>query len=249
MGLHIYSGALVRFYTNDWENEIKKFAREQGIEYQRAWNGDEPVWPTKDEAIEHLAWMRETIIETMKPPDAALWNDSIAEYHTIKLHDEAREAICLVAAHLHRPDLLMPQRMPDEAYRDQAYKEAGAKGYLIGPIAAFESALIVPCPFDGVSLIQSPLDEQVLTCSTALLRKALDFVREGYWRGEVDSRNWAERGLGFSRNSGYRDENSAQWIACAEPEESLRLNAEFAFSVYSSMLEFSDANGTAIALS
>jgi hypothetical protein len=246
MGLHIYSGSLVRFYTHDWENEIQRMARERGIEYQASWPGGEPKWPSKAEAAEHLAWMRQSIIEKQKlPATEALWDDAVDDYHTIKLHHEAREAITIVSAHLHRPDLPMPRTMPHEEFGDNAYNEASAKGYLIGPIAAFESALVLPGAFDGIMFVESPLKEQVLTCSKAFLRKALAFVREGYWGGSVSPHEWTERGLGFARGSG--GERDGEWVADEEPEESLRLNAEFAFGVYSSMLDFSDSNRTAIA--
>jgi hypothetical protein len=61
MGLHIYSGSLVRFFTNDWENEIQQLARKHGIEYQTSFPEGEPDWPTRNAAIEHLSWMRSTL--------------------------------------------------------------------------------------------------------------------------------------------------------------------------------------------
>jgi hypothetical protein len=95
-----------------------------------------------------------------------------------------REAIKIVAAHLHRPDLPFPMQMPKNRDEDPAYAEAGAKGHLIGPIAAFDCSLIVHGQFDGVMWVRSPLGERVLTCSVEFLRASLRFVLTGFWNGE-----------------------------------------------------------------
>jgi|CXWL01.1.fsa_nt_gi hypothetical protein len=242
MGVHIYSGSLVRFYTNNWENEIQRWARENGVKYQSSFAGPTPAWPTSDEATEHLAWMRSTFEHGVS------WNDDETDYHTIKLHQEGRDALTLVAAHLHRPDLPMPLSMPADPMDDVALAEAGPKGYLIGPIAAFESSLIVPGDFDGVTFVESPLHERVLTCSTKFLRNAMAFVRKGYWSDSVEPDSWLNRGLIYARDSGSVDVASGDFTADDEPEGSLQGNAEFAFGAYSSVLAFSDKHNTAIAI-
>jgi hypothetical protein len=244
MGLHIYSGSLVRFYTNDWENEIQRLARENGMEYRTDYPFGKPKWPNKVHAVEHLEWMRSTLAESLGPLS---WNDDLEEYHTIKLHHEGREAVTMVAAYLHRPDLVMPATMPANIEGDPAYAEAGAKGYLVGPIAAFEAGLVLPGDFDRLRFIESPMQEQVLICSTAFLRSALTFVAKRYWNGEVHPSDWAQRGLAYARSGGTKGPDGT-WTAEAEPADSFRGNAEFAFGVYTSMLEFSERHNTAIAV-
>jgi hypothetical protein len=249
VGVHIYSGSLIRFYTNDWENEIQRWARENGVEYQSTFSGPTPTWPTSEQTREHLAWMR-GVLEEQVGADHVSWNDDTVEYHTIKLHEDGRDAITLVAAHLHRPDLPMPHRMPPDLMSDAAYAEAGKKGYLVGPIAAFDSSLILPGDFEGVRLIESPLNEKVLICSTEFLRTALSYVAENYWRGHVEPFAWADRGLIYARGSGATElkGGESRFVQDDEPNESLRGNAEFAFGVYSSLLAFSDEHRTAIAI-
>lgn len=242
MGVHIYSGSLVRFYTNDWENEIQRWARENGVEYQSSFSGESPSWPTVEKAKEHLAWMRSTF------ESAASWNDDETDYHTIKLHQEGRDALALVAAHLQRPDVPMATTMPDDMMSDVAYAEAGPKGYLIGPIAAFDCSLILPGDFDGVRFVESPMREKVLTCSTEFLKAAMAYVSKNYWNDCVDPKAWIERGLVHARESGFVDVESGGFVAEKEPENSLKGNAEFAFGVYSSVLTFSDSHNTAIAI-
>ena len=236
MGTHIYSGSLVRFYTNDWENEVQRYARESGHTYSTNWSGKEPSWPTRDEAAARLGQMRSDLLRTIElEPESALWRGDVADYHTIKLHAEAREAIKIVAAHLHRPDLPFPTEMPEDAQLDPAYAEAADKGYLIGPIAAFDCSLIIPGRFERVTFVASPLNERVLLCSTEFLRASLYFVANGFWNATVKPAEWRARGLIFARG----DE---------EPDEALKGNAEFAFGVYSEMLKYSDAHATAIAI-
>ncbi len=247
MGVHIYSGSLVRFYTNDWENEIQQWARENRVEYRTSFSDSPPTWPNREEAKEHLEWMR-SVLDAELGAGRMSWNDAVAEYHTKKLHQEGRDALMLVAAHLLRPDLPMPRTMPADAMTDVAYAEAGQKGYLIGPIAAFESSLILPGDFDGVRLIESPLREEILICSTAFLRAAMAFVRKNYWNDSVDPCAWMDRGLIYARGSGSTDPADGKFVRNNEPENSLRGNAEFAFGVYSSLLKFSDENNTAIGI-
>lgn len=249
MGLHIYSGSLVRLYTNDWENEIRRWARENGVEYQASFSGAPPVWPTPEQAKEHLLWMRSVLAEQVGAAHVS-WNDEAPEYHTLKLHQDGRDAITLVAAHLHRPDLPMPTQMPSALMDDPAYAEAGKKGYLLGPIAAFDASLILPGDFEGVQFIESPMHENVLICSKAFLRAALSFVEAKYWDDKVEPSAWVDRGLLYARGSGSTRVVDGQRIEerDEEPADSLRGNAEFAFGVYSSMLEFSDKYNTAIAV-
>lgn len=252
MGVHIYTGSLVRFYTNDWENEIQRFCRESGHSYKTTWQGEsEPKWPSSELAAQRLNDLQDAIVRDLGlPSDSVLWRDDVADYHTIKLHTEAREAIKIVAAHLHRPDLAFPAQMPKNCDEDPAYAEAGAKGYLIGPIAAFDCSLIVHGAFDGVTWAVSPLGERVLTCSVEFLRAGLLFVSNGFWNGKTTPKEWRQRGLVFARDSGQlsRQGDVVEAVRDEEPAESLKANAEFAFGVYTEILDFADKNKTAIAI-
>ena len=153
------------------------------------------------------------------------WNEDVQEYITFKLHDEAREAIAIVAAHLHRPDLNMLDRMPDDPMHDVAYSEAGSKGYLLDAIVPFESSLIIPGNFTKVSMFDDPLGDKRLTCSTARLRNILGRLEKEYWGGAVHPSAWLEGGLVFARDavftskseiSGWRSVNPNRLTACVE---------------------------------
>lgn len=249
MGLHIYSGSLVRFFTNEWENEIQRVARERGFEYQAHYPDGEPNWPTREKALRHVTWMKSTIQESLETASETLrWCDDVDEYRTVKLHGEAREALLMVAAHLRRPDLPMPTQMPPTIDDDVAFAEAGEKGYLVEAIAPFEASLFIPGVFARVSFIEDPLGDKRLTCSTERLRLALQHVKRQYWHDQVSLDAWLERGLVYARGSGTTLD-SGDWIADTEPQNSVRGNAEFGFAVYSSLLEFSDRHQTAIVTS
>ncbi|MCC6919548.1 MAG: hypothetical protein IT548_10110 [Alphaproteobacteria bacterium] len=248
MGLHIYAGSLVRLFTNDWENEVQRASRERGFTYQTNYQGGEPSWPTPAKAAEHVAWMRETLVATPDVgPGAVDWRDDTNDYHTIKLHEEGRDAIAIISAHLRRPDLPMPSRMPVSAADDLAYAEAGAKGYLMDAVAPFDATLIIPGTFARISLIQDPLGEMRIVCSTALLQASLDAVKQGFWAGAVEPDVWRNRGLVYARSGGTRSADGT-WLPEPEPPDSLRGNAEFAFGVYTSMLAFSQHHHAAIAM-
>jgi hypothetical protein len=240
MGLHIYSGSLVRFFTNDWENEIQRMAREKGFEYQARYPDGEPEWPTRGKASEHVAWMRSTIEAGLDATSEKLsWHNDPSEYLTIKLHVEAREALLVVAAHLRRPELPMPKQMPPSLDDDVAFAEAGKKGYLVEAIAPFEASLFIPGTFSRVSFMQDPLGSERLTCSTERLRLALENLKHQYWQDRTTPAEWLERGLVYARGAGSKAANG-DWVAEQEPPDSLRGNAEFAFAVYSKLLQFSD---------
>jgi hypothetical protein len=249
MGLHIYSGSLVRYFTNDWENEIQRYARENGIEYQMHYADGEPKWPAREAAADHITWMKTTLSTSPGVgANALLWNDEVEPYHTIKLHDEAREAIAIISAHLQRPDLPMPSKMPAVPGEDAAYAEAGSKGYLVTAIAPLEASLVIPGSYARISMIEDPLGQKRLTCSTARLREALDSVQKRVWADGARPAEWLERGLVYARNSSSSKEIDGSWVEerDEEPENSLRENAEFAFAVLTSMLAFSDRHHCAI---
>ena len=249
MGLHIYSGSLVRFFTNDWENEIQRMARENGYTYQASYPDGEPNWPTRAKALEHVGWMQSLMAEDAASESETVgWLDDVEEYHTIKLHDEAREALLIVSAHLRRPELPMPTQMPKSVDDDVAFAEAAAKGYLVEAIAPFEASLFIPGTFARVSFIEDPLGTKRLTCSTERLRAALQNVKLRFWQDRVAPEEWLERGLTFARRSGAKSADG-DWIMDAEPPDSLKRNAEFGFAVYSNLLAFSDRHRTAIVTS
>jgi hypothetical protein len=125
MGVHIYSGSLVRFFTNDWENEIQRWARENGATYTSS--GGRTQWPNATDVRHHLEWMREALRARFGQLN---WNDDLDTYDTKKLHQEGRDALSIVAAHLHHADLPMPDELPEDVRTDAAYDEAGKKGML-----------------------------------------------------------------------------------------------------------------------
>lgn len=249
MGLHIYSGSLVRYFTNNWENEIQKLAREQGIEYEVHYSDGEPNWPTTEAAAEYVAWLRSTLLAAPEvTTESVQWRDDVDPYYTVKLHEEAREAIMIVSAHLQRPELTMPTQMPTAVEDDIAYAEAGSKGYLLESIAPFEASLIIPGTFPRISFMEDPLGYKRLTCSSARVRAALNATRQRFWNGAVEPAAWLERGLVYAYNSSSSQQVDGRWIEQREqePADSLKGNAEFAFAVFSSMLEFSDRYHSAI---
>jgi hypothetical protein len=195
--------------------------------------------------------MRSVLFPPDDAPETIGWRDDVEEYHTIKLHDEAREAIMIGAAHLRRPDLPMATQMPATPDDDKALAEAGPKGYLVDAIAPFEAALIIPGGFERVSFLEDPLGDKRLTCSRERLRNALREVRRGYWNDEVEPAAWLERGLVFARGATTTTSIDGQEteIGEIEPADSLKGNAEFAYAVFSSILDFSDRNQTAIVTS
>ena len=200
----------------------------------------------------HLDWIRSKLLISADNVEREIfWNEDVQEYITFKLHDEAREAIAIVAAHLHRPDLNMLDRMPDDPMHDVAYSEAGSKGYLLDAIVPFKLSLIIPGNFTKVSMFDDPLGDKRLTCSTARLRNILGRLEKEYWGGAVHPSAWLEGGLVFARDAVSYKQIGDQWMEEREPEppDSLRGNAEFGFAVYTEMLGFSERHGAAVATS
>jgi hypothetical protein len=252
MGLHIYAGSLFRFFTNDWDNEIKQWSRENGAEYEAIYLDSRPEQPTKEAISAHIDWMKGILAQSIGIAGSnGVWNDDIKEYMTYKLHDEGREALTIVSAHLCRPDLTMPDKMPVDLLEDQALSEAGEGGYLLDAIAPIESSLLIPGDFTKVLRIVDPLGDGRLICSTGRLRTVLERLKSQYWNGVVQPSAWLERGLVYARGASTVRMVGDKWVETreAEPTDSLRGNAEFAFSVYSEILAFSQRHGAPIVTS
>lgn len=246
MGLHIYSGSLVRFFTNDWENEIKKLSRLNGWKYTMHYPDGEPNWPSVADVEDFSRWLSDLILRQVDTtPDQLQWKDNQFDYHTFKLHDEAREAMTIVSAHEFRPELVLSRQMPDEPYADQAIDEASARNYSVDALLPFDAELLLPGEFAYVSFVEDPLNRRRLCCSTARLRKALERIEAGTFGGKIDIESWLRNGLCYSRNAG-RVADDGTFVKEPEPQDSLLRNAMFGFAVYASILEFSDRNGAAI---
>jgi hypothetical protein len=246
LGLHIYTGSLVRFFTNDWENEIQKMSRHNGIEYRTHYANGEPKWSTRPEAESFVTWLRGTFAAKRGvAPDQLLWTDDASDYQTFKLHDEGREAIAILSAYQFRPDLTLPKRMPAEPYDDPAVTDAQLQGYMFEALLPFDAELLIPGTFEDVSFVQDALGRKRLCCSTQRLRLALQRIRSQAFGNEPDFPTWLAEGLCYARGSGevLPDGTMKKEI---EPEGSLARNAMFGFAVYSTILDFSDRHGAAI---
>ena len=246
MGLHIYSGSLVRFFTNDWENEIEKLARLNGWKYTMHYPDGEPEWPSVEDAEDFSRWLANLILgQEGTRNDQLQWKDDLIDYHTFKLHDEGRESMAIISAHEFRPELPLPGNMPDEPYADQAVDEASAGKYSLDALLPFDAELLLPGEFSYVSFVEDPLHRRRLCCSTSRLRKALKKIEAGTFGGQIDVEGWLRNGLVYARNAG-KVADDGTLVKEPEPQDSLLRNAMFGFAVYSSILDFSDRYGSAI---
>jgi hypothetical protein len=244
----MYSGALCRLFTNDWENIIQQIAREHGMTYNVRYPDGEPNWPTIEQARDFIGWMQAALTDSLALESRSpQWNELLSDYFTDKLHEEGREALMLVAAYLRRPDLQRPTSMPLAEGDDEALNEAGPGGYLVSTIAPLEAALVVPGETDKLTFIEDPLKVKRLTCTTGFLRKVMAELAEGVWHGNVDPTGWRERGLAYARSAGSQDATTGEWTGEPEPPDSLMRNAEYAFGIYHAALEFSEKHDAPIA--
>lgn len=152
MGLDVYAGTLTRYYSDDWETEWARQAREAGTQSmtvrvdehgaaREAGKGD------PDEVRrEVLAWrgaLNEAILQDLDASNAPKldWNEGADQpYFTGKPDWDGYAALMLHAAHAIRPDIGRPEGVPGDWRNDQAYKASTGEnlddspcGYIMAP--------------------------------------------------------------------------------------------------------------------
>ncbi len=152
MALDYYVGSLTRYATQDWENVMQVYAREQGMEYHALAPGSEEEPPQTAEEVGPavLSWrdaMNAAMGEHFDGP--LTWDEGTATpYFTDRPGWKGRHGLLLWAAYAERPQLDPPEALPDELQDDPAYAAVDQAGGSDAYQQILFPSIWLPCPFD-----------------------------------------------------------------------------------------------------
>lgn len=250
MGLDVYAGTLVRFYSRDWERAVQRFAREQGLNYSEVYtDGIVPDWPDKKQAVEMVSGFRDRLQDQFggEISDVASWSEEECSYDTDKIDYNGRNSLVFLAAYLNRPELTLPDMLPADLDADQAYSEAVNQKYYTGAMSILECGVFLPSQRTGLFITENPMGVEQVVTTTQSLRWALDWLSDKVWSGDTKPEEWRKRGLTTGGGKVLKQARGLlpwrkKFVEIEEPPvpNTLKHNAEFGFGVLTAMLAFSD---------
>jgi len=130
MGLDIYVGPLTRYHTGNWETVVQQYARMNGLKCQivRPPSTDSSPRLSADQIREAVVAWQSVLAEALKQP--LRWTeDNSSEYFTEKPAWDCYSAVALLAAHDEHPEMKMPDVVPEDLSKDEAYRRSTAEGF------------------------------------------------------------------------------------------------------------------------
>lgn len=101
MGLDIYAGTLVRYYTRNWKTANQQFCEANGFGYQQIRANNTPAPPVEDvlEGVNNWEKQLVEVLHNSGVPSAEVWEeDNEKPYYTSKPDWDALNALLLYAA-------------------------------------------------------------------------------------------------------------------------------------------------------
>ena len=177
MGVDLYCGSLERYFSGKWETPAARFAREQNIGFQTVYSGAGPRWLNASDVAHECASFRHRV----EANAGALkeWLTGIdAPYEVWQITAHGISSLVLCAACAHRPEFERPKKLVRNIETHPAVSEADAQNYYLGPMAIFESHMIVPGLEARICADRDPIDRDLIITTTAALTFALDAMRD-----------------------------------------------------------------------
>lgn len=176
MGIDLYAGPLARYYSGEWQTQAAIWAQESDVEFETIYQGSAPVRLDQKESADAVQAFRMRI----EPKLGALpsWSKASDPYKTYQLRAEGFGAVVLAAALRHRPELKRPKTLPKSVYDHPAVAEASARGYYVGPMAAFEAQIIVPGEDPRICADVDCRGNEVIVVTLPVLQQAIEAVSE-----------------------------------------------------------------------
>lgn len=257
MGLDIYAGTLVRYYSHNWKTVVQQWAEENGWGFQRITPegqdaGDEEE-ATPSEAREIVENWRDQILAAISQPGqapCAPWpEDNEKPYYTDKPDWDAFGAMLLVAAcHIYG------EQVPPTVEKDWDFMEHSLVARLGEDQERVWSLFRGAAwwlPLEDPLLFQAPLPsgDTAVIGTVGGLRKELEKLNQLAWRADEDTI------LSWTETEGYPADGAAgpdgQYSKADIPEhtqydtESL---ARFAFSMFWQAMRFAEEQRVPILL-
>lgn len=130
MGLDIYVGPLTRYHSGNWETLVQQYARLNGLKCQvvRPPSTDSSPRLSADQIREAVLAWQSGLAEALKQP--LKWSeDNSSDYFTEKPAWDCYSAVAVLAAHDEHRELKLPDVVPEDLQKDEAYRKCTAEGF------------------------------------------------------------------------------------------------------------------------
>jgi hypothetical protein len=243
MGLDLYAGPLVRYYTGAWETEAQQAGRVAGFPVQVVYSGGGPRRLWKLTAPWRIsAWLRRIRSKYAKVirQDLSWQEGRSSAYFARKPDHDGRWSLVLAGAYAEHPQFAMPEQLPDDIEADPAYAAIG-ENYLSSVISVLECHMYLPSAENFILSEPDPVGNKRFITSTANLGWALDVVNDAHWRADSGHiEEWAREPPARGKTVLRVGDGKHELVEEEEPiTESLQGLAKFGFAIYSKALAFS----------
>lgn len=248
MGLDVYSGCLVRYYSRNWLTSVQKWGIEHGIEVQTVRAGGDETAPVEDIITGVTQW-RDAVIQGLEGhvDPSQLWNEDndVTPYYTEKPDWCAFEALQLFFAAKYLGEKV-PETVPKDfnVFDHPLYKrfmQTKQTAYSL-----FECEWWLPFHEKIMFPARLPTGHERTFATVGLLYAELKEINAIDWKADKQTiRSWFE-------TEGYPDDGYVRGGKVEMQQVHTEYNtvslAKFAFSILWQAVDHARKNGTLIIL-
>jgi len=243
MGLDLYSGSLSKFYARDYETPQARFARQTGLTQYTLYADSSP--PRKSEDVKpFILQFHKDLSEFFNRQNAEFtpWDEDKDIYLTEQLHHECFLALQVMCLSVYRGEDYTGAYDDSDALT-AFLKMRSREEYFESGHAVLECQLFVT----GTDTQCVPADDgvggRVIMTTTSNLRLVLDQMNARVWSNKAKPEKWFERGP-VTASSVEIKRGFFPWkkVESKPPANPVLWNAEYAFGVFSKLLDFSEKN-------
>jgi hypothetical protein len=247
MGLDVYVGTLTRYLVGDWELIAETTARELGIPFEIA-----RAEPLPADAITDPDTVRNAVLEWRGALAEALgapcdWAEADAmPYFTDKPGWDGYASLLLLAAHVERPEIPLPEALPEDPFKHQLLESVlrGTKTGLLGRrkapeapprfVALYTAELWLPIDVDGVWTASFVTGDELPMAAVGMLRFQLRELAETLGLEEDDLAAARSSGGVITENGGGGGDDAILVEAVPAPPAEL---GKFGLAVFLDLAE------------
>ena len=254
MGMDIYAGTLIRFYSDNWKTAMQQWCESNGMNYQRITPEEDNGETMSQEEVEEtvVEWCDGMISALSNHFDTALptWKeDNIRPYYTEKMDWAAYEALRLFIACKTYGEPLPPIFKADNQFDDFDIAERVNNSNDLNLSLFMGASHWIPLDYPFVIGARTPMGREIVLSSTGALLRELEYINTLGWNADEKTIfEWNET-EGYISGDTKTEQLSDKFKAFSQTEggtydtESL---AKYAFSVFYKAVKFSKENNVPI---